>query len=640
MSYVQPDGKLRILANVPLDTTYDHTIYWNKTAGAGGATAQRDYFLSKTKGYGTAAVSKYTLDDQSYQRVKRGYLRVGIQADDLYDCNYLMFQNTHFGSKWFYAFIKSVDYINNEVSEIEYEVDVMQTWHFEYEPEECFVEREHTATDVIGENTVPENLEIGDYLFLDAGKTFNNTRADSDFSICVCSTWTRSKVLGNWGTPDDAPQGFYNGIYSGLHYNIFPLNGTDLELMELQGYLSGLEEKRKEEVVAIFMMPNSIISEWNPLPNPSSGGNVISRQKHISWSGGDPTKYEPTNKKLYTYPYNTLYVTSSDGDSAYFKYELFKTNSCSFYLEGAMGAPPEMGLTPCEYAFDSGVGSTIEMEVATAITTESFYVEVIYSGDLNLLVGRRVTVGSSGSLHTISKVNTEDNTIYIFPALSNISAGTKIRTADKPNYNYTLSVKNFQMCSWTTDSFKAWLAQNTTRLLGGVATTVAGAIATGGVINAAATSSPWMTKAIAEAREKSNAISAGSSIANSLLQVIPAVMQPDHAHGVSKGMLGMANGEFGYHFYYARIKDEFARIIDDYFTRFGYAVKRNKKPNRNARPHWTYCKTLGCTITASIPAPDAKAICDIYNNGITFWNNASEIGRYSELDNSPSTPTP
>ena len=212
--------------------------------------------------------------------------------------------------------------------------------------------------------------------------------------------------------------------------------------------------------------------------------------------------------------------------------------------------------------------------------------------------------------------------------------GTIFTTIPKANYNFTLSVKNFPMCSWVSDSFRAWLAQNSTRLIAGTATTVAGAIATGGVIGATAATSPWMTAEIAAARQTSNAISAGSSVANSLLQVIPAMLQPDHAHGVSKGMLSMANGEFGYHFYYARIKDEYARIIDDYFTRYGYAVKRNKKPNRTARPHWTYTKTIGCTIKASIPAPDAKAICDIYNNGITFWKTASEIGNYS-LDNSP-----
>ena len=69
-----------------------------------------------------------------------------------------MFQNTSFGIKWFYAFITNVEYINNETSEITIEIDVMQTWHFDYTVNQCFVEREMAATDDIGGNLVPETL--------------------------------------------------------------------------------------------------------------------------------------------------------------------------------------------------------------------------------------------------------------------------------------------------------------------------------------------------------------------------------------------------------------------------------------------------------------------------------------------------
>ena len=659
MSYISPNSTIRILSGVPLDDTYDHTIYWNPTPGAGGATAQRDYFISKTKGYGTSAAAKYTLTAQSYQRVKRGYIRCEIPVDDLYDCNYLMFQNTSYGAKWFYAFIKSVEYINDAVSEIEFSLDVMQTWHFNYELEECFVEREHTTTDVIGENTVPENLEIGDYLYLDAGKTFQNKHLESDFSVCIAALWKRTPAStpGEWETAD-ANAGFYNGMYSGLYYNVIPLNQTDSNLSNsLYGFLSDLEENRKEEIVGIYMLPNVVITEQTGLPGQCAGGQKITRQKHYSWSGGVSGKFEPVNKKLYTFPYNTLYVTSSDGDSAYYKYELFEKQSvCEFVMEGAMGVPPEIGLTPSSYAFDGQTPASVSFTIASVIIStfgnEPSYT-ITYTGTPESLVGMRFTVNNGSKIYTVIEGSTGTLTdptakvIKIQPdkysdaATDHLAVGNVLTSIDKPNYNFTLSLKNFPLCSWVTDTFRAWLAQNSVRLIGGVATTVAGAVATGGVIGATAATSPWMTQAVAEARTASTALNAGSGVANSLLQIIPAALQPDHAHGVSKGMLGMANGEFGYHFYYARIKDEFARIIDDYFTRYGYAVKRNKKPNRNARPHWTYTKVIGCTIKASIPAPDVRAICDIYNNGITFWNTPSEIGNYDGLDNRPVTsPTP
>ena len=84
-----------------------------------------------------------------------------------------------------------------------------------------------------------------------------------------------------------------------------------------------------------------------------------------------------------------------------------------------------------------------------------------------------------------------------------------------------------------------------------------------------------------------------------------------------------------------QISAEYAKIIDDYFDMFGYAKKKKKIPNTSIRPHWNYVKTNGCVLSGNSPADDVRKICGIYDNGITFWKNASEIGNYS-LDNRPS----
>lgn len=88
--------------------------------------------------------------------------------------------------------------------------------------------------------------------------------------------------------------------------------------------------------------------------------------------------------------------------------------------------------------------------------------------------------------------------------------------------------------------------------------------------------------------------------------------------------------------WYARkhIQRQFAEIIDNYFTMFGYATKRVKTPNINSRPHWNYVKTLYCYINGNLPEGAESDIRNCFNKGITFWKNPSEIGNYS-LDNSP-----
>lgn len=180
MAYIAPNSVIKILKNVPLDNTYDHTIYFENK------TSQKTYFDS---------LVKYTLQAQSYQRINKDTMRVQILADNLYDCNYIMFQNTSFGDKWFYAFITKVEYVNNITSEITFEIDVMQTWHFDYTLGECFVEREHTETDVVGQHVLPEPIDIGDIV---CHETSNSGLFDS-YHVVVAYADTNSGQHGGGG---------------------------------------------------------------------------------------------------------------------------------------------------------------------------------------------------------------------------------------------------------------------------------------------------------------------------------------------------------------------------------------------------------------------------------------------------------
>ena len=47
------------------------------------------------------------------------------------------------------------------MSIITVQLDVMQTWYFDYTMRKCFVVREHTNDDTIGNNLIEENLATG-----------------------------------------------------------------------------------------------------------------------------------------------------------------------------------------------------------------------------------------------------------------------------------------------------------------------------------------------------------------------------------------------------------------------------------------------------------------------------------------------
>ena len=84
------------------------------------------------------------------------------------------------------------------------------------------------------------------------------------------------------------------------------------------------------------------------------------------------------------------------------------------------------------------------------------------------------------------------------------------------------------------------------------------------------------------------------------------------------------------------IRAEFAAIIDDWFTRFGYKVNRLKLPNQTGRTYWNFvqigsAESIGfSTNTArSVPASSMEIINTIYRNGTTIWHDHANIGNYA-----------
>lgn len=304
--YINPNTTIKILHNVPLNDRQEHTIYF------ADSSAQSSYF---------SGLAKYTFEEQTYQRVKRGYIRIAKNAESLYDCNYLMFQNSAFGNKWFYAFIKSAEYINNGVSEIEFEIDVMQTWFFDYELQECFVEREHSATDVAGEHTLDENLELGDYIV----QQHKKAGVSAELGIIVDSTVGPDYQDGTYGAYTMNNKEVPTGL-SPMH---FPYATNFMNWVSGRG-ISGnitdqsqIEDNRARAQKGIIDLRIGVA-----LSNLTAEKRVVTIDFNLNSIGS----YVPHNKKLLTSPYMTLYVTNLNGDSAEYPLEYFVNRQPSFYL--------------------------------------------------------------------------------------------------------------------------------------------------------------------------------------------------------------------------------------------------------------------------------------------------------------------
>lgn len=519
--YIEPKTNIRILRNVPLDTTYDHTIYFGST------TEQYNYFVG---------LQKYNLTNYSYQRVNKGVARVGIKADSLYDCNYMMFQNTAYGNKWFYAFITAVEFVNNECAEISFELDVMQTWFFDCEPDECFVERQHSITDVVGEHIEPETVATGEYVFND----YKPVTDMNDMCVCIAIVDVDNETDGT----------LYDGIYGSAQLWVY--DSTDVQSInsKVNEYTTN---QKPDAIIGMYMLPKIFIGGTVPDSHRLSYGTGANKTIVVLGGAGGNEEldgYKPKNRKMYTYPYNFYHIDNASGSELNLRYEFFENRTPVVEISGTVTQPVVAILRPCSY---KGVAGYDELAGYTTMNTES------------------------------------------------------------------LQLSNYPMCSWNVDAYQAWVAQNSVPL----------ALNTLGSIGKMGIASAYSTNPVASA-----ASGAIGQVSNLMSQYYQASIAAD----ISKGSLNNGGGNVAnskQQFYGGRcsVSSTYAKMIDDYFTMFGYACRRVRVPNRNSRPHWNYVKTVGCTVTGSVPADDMKKICSIYDTGITFWKHGNEVGNYS-LDNS------
>ena len=563
--YVEPQSNIRLLKGVNLDSTYEHTIYFNN------ATEQMNYFASKTK---------HTFSNVTYNRVNKGVARLQVGADDVYDCNYMMFQNIGFGNKWFYAFINHVEYINNITCEIYFEIDDMQTWAFDYTLGMNYVEREHSATDNATEYYLPEPVDIGDYIVDDRSRNAYLDYQALDTVVATSFNPTSGDIL---------IMKMDTKIYNGIYYKVFETypGGDDETGQGVTDYLNSIvSQQGVDSIVSVFVCPHAITKFY--LDQITSGYSARTARKNdailfdfnkaFASFKEDNREYVPKNKKMYTYPYNFVYLYDNIGnDTSILKPQFLETPDGYIHINASMGLStvPSCVLYPERYK-----GKTDNVEAG--ITLDK-YPQCAYNIDTV-----RAYIANGGMYSDVINLGSS----MVFGALAlGVGAGT-----------------------------------------GGM-----GAVATGTALAVAGSQTGGAKPSAGAMRPMANIGSYMSSkvgMANAVNQLSHNLNKPDTTRtgSVISGL--MADSEYYPIVERRHINVTNAIAIDNFFTKYGYACQQLKVPNRNVRPHWCYTQTVNCVLDGiSMPADAEAHICSIYDKGITFWKNGDEIGNYS-LDNS------
>lgn len=523
MYNVEPQGMI-YLCKTPLENDYKNQLTFTNSA------SQATYF--------NTTVLK-TFSDYTYQRHDSS-VKVGANIDDIIKCNYMFYRNVGFSDKVYYCFITDMQYVNENCTLITFETDVFQTYQFNIKYKMCFTEREHVNDDTIGINTVPENLETGDYINISNNEDASYVNLTDNY-ICI----SMSDIPGKTGTPVNK----YNGIYSGLSYLIFKdsVNATGFLLAcDNVKWTDFGDKSYRDAVLSVFIVPKGLVNGYlGEAINyegfyyyllKSSTTALTLLTKNLSNPTNLGNGYIPVNNKLLTYPYRYLLVSNNCGTDIEFRYENFNNLLPSFKIYGNINTGCSLKCVPQNYNSISG-----------------------------------------------------------------------------DNFENSLNCGKLPTCAWTSNVYINWLTQNGLNM---AVSNLTGAI------------KPLFTGKI------SDVASGASGIFNNLISQYEHSKIPNQAQGnINSSDIMFSLNKNNISFYHMGIKEEYAKIIDNYFTMFGYKVNKLKVPNITGRANWNYVKTIECNFDGDIPQAHLNIIRSMFNSGVTLWHNPNTIYNYNLSNN-------
>lgn len=352
---------VRLLHGVPLFPDNKNQLTF---ANAG---AQMNFFAGKT-------VKQF--NNLTYQRKDRR-IAVPENVENLMDINYVMFQNSDYGNKWYYGFVTNVEYMNSNSAWVYFDIDAYQTFQFDIQLLTSFVEREHVADDTVGKHTLPEGLETGPYI-----ATTESHSPAGPLNIYIMATesldqpyWNEPAIVGGFPVP----------VYWASLGSVDGFTVTALKEI-INSYA---QAGKMDAIVAVFTAPSNFVSTEEDVRVET--WNMASRS----------LSFTPKNNKMYCYPYCCL-VAECMGQGIEMQYELFSAAPTAT-IRGGFGVNMQVSATPNNYA-----GEQVNLENMMTLKdwpvcawVNNYYQNWLAQNKANIAIGTtKAVIKTVGSLVT------------------------------------------------------------------------------------------------------------------------------------------------------------------------------------------------------------------------------------------------
>jgi hypothetical protein len=585
---------IRLMSGIPFSNDYKHTITFDD------ATNQYYWFKNQP--------ATFEAWDMNFQRSEKGaYIKVPLPLDSLLLTNYMMFQNSAYGTRYFYAFVTHLEYVNKSVTHVYFQIDVIQTWMFAWQFQPSFVVREHRpqwnadGTPVI--NTIDEGL--------DYGKHYETTKVDryQPYGDNLFLVIVAKQPFHDGAEQEIRPT--INGAPQPLSYYVHPFKRDGTVPVIDYGTEGGLLNNPTDVLRALFKIEgavNNIVSLYVTehigynLPYDATNDmitfdsnmwtnvrvaeppDLFLNTMYLKWmvdygaSGFTlPDKYygfhAVEESKLLMYPYALTILDDFKGNRQVIKNEYVNDKAFGVNARGSLGTSHKVVYSMANYLIDN---SLVPYDIANTITLENAVIS-----------------------------NTPNDIPIMNDYLSAFLQGNK---------NQIENQKQSIVFNGVMDG------------LSGVMGTIGGAMAGGAMGGVGGAVAGGANGALSTVQGAGNSVLAlqGIEAKQADINNIP----PTISKMGGNTAFDYGNNINGLYIVKKQITAEYRKKLTDFFKMYGYKTNEVKIPNFKTRRSWNYVQTLDCNIVGNFNHEDLQEIKAVFDNGITLWHTA-DVGNYS-----------
>lgn len=662
------------LCKVPWDAAYKDVVCFES------ARARDDWFDAVC-----ASADSVCLEKMTYLK-PREPVTVSVPYSRAYRYNYLRAANPDLPVPGettppvLYYFVTSASYVAPNATALELQLDVWTTYIYGCELGSGFLERGHlpmrqvydadggSVGAIESENlrrwcTTPEGLDVGsEYVVVNHEWKDISNASGGGWKVLITST---VDLTADWGTSSSpnlecAKGQRVDGLIGGC--NVYSM-ATD----RFPTFMSVIKKApwAAKGIIDITCFPSELLSDGDAVSLGGVPANYLGDTPDtFDWfdteniweqlSNGIPPQYR-WMRKFCCYPYSVIEWTNYQGSPLLLKPELCSTVEGKIYMRAtSCAANPGMRVAvwPLSYGGARGFDNSnqvIAYDYADMSGTKQGFIR--RGNNLDNAVWfqgfpKFTLVNDEGTLSIAQRVNSI--------GASYAGAGWSLaKSSAASQLGFSQTMRSLDTARQNKD------IQNIADAAGGALSAV-GSLASGNVLGAAMGGAGTAIGLVSGNAQFANAQNLASSQASQNYNLAKWANQGDYGQAIAQinasvqdaaltqpsivGQTGgdgfnLANGYMGIEVRYKTLNEQMARVIGDYWGKYGYAahevVQMRGRP-LNVMRYYTYWKFADIYIeSAECAEADKDAVRGIFAKGVTVWGDPADIGGIMPCENMP-----